>query len=100
MEKKDIEHLANLARIELSEEEKTELTESITDILGYVSQVQDIAASEKEKKAEGLYNVMREDEPSHEPGEYTDAILKSAPKTKGPYIEVKKILGGGSEESA
>mgnify|MGYP001574239752 CR=1 FL=1 len=46
MEKSDIEHLANLARIELGDEEKTELATSITEILGYVSQVTDIAATE------------------------------------------------------
>ena len=100
MEKSDIEHLANLARIQLDDEEKTELATSITEILGYVSQVTDIAATEKEKKAEGLYNVMRDDEPAHEAGAFTDAILKSAPASEGRYVKVKKILGGGSEESA
>ncbi len=98
MEKSDIEHLANLARIELGDEEKTELATSITEILGYVGQVTDIAATEKEKKAEGLYNVMRDDIPAHEAGEFTDAILASAPTAEGRYVKVKKILGG-SEES-
>lgn len=93
MEKKDIEHLATLARIELSDEEKVKFAESITDILGYVSQVTDIAASEKEKKVEGIFNVMREDIESHEPGAYTEKILGAAPYTKGQHVEVKKILG-------
>lgn len=93
MEKNDIAHLANLARIELTAAEEIELTEDITEILGYVSAVGDIAATEKAKNVSGLYNVLREDAPSHEPGAYTERILKSAPSVSGRFVEVKKILG-------
>lgn len=92
MEQKDIEHLGTLARIELTESEKKTLAGDITEILEYVSAVNEITTTEKAKKAEGLMNVMRDDEPSHEPGEYTDALLDAAPKRQGQYIQVKKIL--------
>lgn len=93
MKREDIAHLSTLARIKLSEEEQDRLAESITDILGYVSALNDITATEKPKEVGVLSNVMREDVPSHEMGEYTEAILEAASRRKGRYVEVKKILG-------
>lgn len=94
MKKEDIEHLGALARIQLTDEEIEVLTEDVTDILGFVSEVDTIAGAEKEKKVGVLHNVVRVDEESHEPGEYTEAILAAAPDRKGKYVQVKKILGG------
>ncbi len=94
MTREDVEQLAALSRIALTDNEKDDLANSMTDILGFVSDVQGITSVEKEKKATGLFNVMREDVPSHVEGAYTEAILGSAPRRKGQYIHVKKILGG------
>ncbi len=91
IEKKDIEKLALLARIEVSEEEKESLAESIESILGYVGQVTSVS----ETALVGLpllRNVMREDEIRHGEGEYTEALLSNAPVRDGNYLEVKKIL--------
>ena len=95
MEQADIEHLGTLSRIDLSEGQKKALAKEITEILGYVSAVGEITATEKEKRVSGVYNVMRDDVPSHEAGEYTEALLSAAPHRKGQYIEVKKILDNG-----
>ncbi len=91
IEKKDIEKLALLARIEVSEEEKESLAQSIESILGYVGQVTSVS----ETALAGLpllRNVMREDEIRHGEGEYTEALLSNAPSRDGNYLEVKKIL--------
>jgi Asp-tRNA(Asn)/Glu-tRNA(Gln) amidotransferase C subunit len=40
-----------------------------------------------------LRNVMREDEEPFEAGLNTEAILSQAPKCRGDYFVVKKILG-------
>lgn len=92
MKKEDIEHLGTLARIRLSGGEGEKLAADITDILDYVGAINEITAIEKEKKAGGRINVMREDIPTHKPGEHTEALLDAAPKRKGQYVEVKKIL--------
>lgn len=42
MEIKDVENLAALARIELTEEEKNELLHDMDSILGYVKQIEEI----------------------------------------------------------
>jgi aspartyl-tRNA(Asn)/glutamyl-tRNA(Gln) amidotransferase subunit C len=95
MERKDIEHLAKLSRIAVTDNEADVLAASITDILGYVSDIEAITSSGAlEKEVGPLCNVMRDDGEPHAPGMYTNALLRTAPKTHGQYIEVKKILAG------
>jgi len=90
----DIENLASLARITVTEEEKDVLAHDLESILGYVSDVQDAVSSTdtKEKKAGKLRNVMREDRSAHEKGIHTEALLREVPQREGNYVKVKKIL--------
>ncbi len=93
MKKEDIEHLAKLSRIAVSDSEATELAEDITSILGYVSEIEEITANaEIEKKVGALFNVMREDTEPHAAGLYTEDLLNLAPERDGQYVKVKKIL--------
>lgn len=97
MERKDIEHLAKLSRIAVTDEEADALAKDITSILGYVSDIEEITGSkEEEKKVGALFNVMREDANPHEPGIYTEDLLNLAPERDGRYVKVKKILGDKS----
>jgi len=97
MEKKDIEHLATLSRIALSPSETESLAKDITSILGYVSEIEDIAGKgPEEKKVGALFNVTREDSNPHEGGLYTEDLLNLAPKRDGQYLKVKKIIGDKS----
>lgn len=94
MERKDIEHLAKLSRIAVSDVEADALAKDTTSILGYVSEIEEIAGStEGEKRVGALFNVMREDSNPHEPGAYTEDLLNLAPERAGQYVKVKKILG-------
>jgi len=91
LQKKDIEKLALLARIEVSEAEKESLASSIESILGYVGQVTSVSET-AQVNLPPLRNVMREDEIRHKEGEFTEALLSNAPARDGNYVEVKKIL--------
>ncbi|MEA2112532.1 MAG: Asp-tRNA(Asn)/Glu-tRNA(Gln) amidotransferase subunit GatC [Patescibacteria group bacterium] len=92
MEIKEIENLANLCRINLSQEEKGQLLKDMDSILGFVDQIQTIDIDKEKKITGNLRNVLREDEKSHESGEFTDSILSEAPKKENGYFKVKKIL--------
>lgn len=95
MEKKDVKHLANLARIAITDDESGSLAKDMTEILGYVSEIEEMTGSkEKEKTVGPLHNVFREDTDAHEPGIYSEDLLNLAPDRKGDYLQVKKILGG------
>jgi len=88
----EINNLAKLCRIKLSEDEKENLLKEMDSILGYVAQIQEVQTESLEPKAGDLRNVLRADDRSHESGEYTEIILAEAPKTERGYFKVKKIL--------
>lgn len=95
LERKDIDNLANLARIALSEGEKDKLQQDMESILGYVSELQKAPGLTEEHLPENYYlrNVMREDVEPFESGTNTEMILSQAPKRQDDFFVVKKILG-------
>ena len=93
MEIKDIENLAELARMKLSGEEKKALLKDTEEILAFVGAVSEVETSGKAEERVGkLYNVIREDNEPHESGIHTEKLVGAAPDTKDNYIRVKKIL--------
>lgn len=92
IELKDVEHLAGLARIAVSDMEKEVLRHDLEEILAYVSQVTEVTAELGVPTAGELRNVMREDENPHEGGAFTEDILKAAPMREGNRLFVKKIM--------
>ncbi len=89
--KEEVKNLANLARIQITEEEVEGLTKELHSILDYIGQIKDAKADE-ESINPVLKNVMREDVPLNSDDEYTEDILNNAPNREKRYISVKKIL--------
>ncbi len=90
MDIKDVENLAMLARIELSEEEKRGLLSDLDSILDYVRQIGEVKIDE-EKTDYNLVNVWREDE--IESGEFSrELITEQFPDSQDGFLKVKKIL--------
>ena len=93
LEIKDIEKLAKLARIELTQEEKEKLLKEIDPILGYVAQLKEVVSVVgEEKKAGELRNVVRVDENATETGKNTKDIVADMPDSQDDYLKVEKIL--------
>jgi len=90
VDKADVERLANLVRITLTEKEKETLAGEMSDIVDFVSQVQEISADAD--PVHSHKNIMREDGEPHEGGVYTDRLLKNAATAKGNTIVVPKII--------
>jgi aspartyl-tRNA(Asn)/glutamyl-tRNA(Gln) amidotransferase subunit C len=90
--KKDIEHLAKLSRIELDDKSVEGLTKDIESILGYVDQIKEISADLDVGRPSENRNVLRKDENPHESGIHTEKILKEAPSREENFIKVKNIL--------
>jgi aspartyl-tRNA(Asn)/glutamyl-tRNA(Gln) amidotransferase subunit C len=90
----DIQNLAELARIDISDDQAEELAGSISDILEYVESVKEVAGDDD---GDGphvgpVHNVLREDKSPHEPGAYRDQLLAEAPDTEGGNVVVPPIL--------
>lgn len=94
MKRADIQHLASLARLRLSEEELDNFEGELSSILDYVGAVTKIAGDEADAAPQvgARHNVFRQDEITNQPNEYTEAILAEMPKTNGRFLSVKKIL--------
>ena len=93
LEIKDIDRLAKLARIELTDAEKEKLLKDIDPILGYVTQIKEVAGNmDAEKKAFEHRNIMRPDDNVTATGSNTEAIVADMPESERNYLKVKKIL--------
>ncbi len=92
--KEDIKSLAELARLELSEEETASLQKDISNILEYVGQVSAVSA-DMEVIVPANHNAMREDTPRTEGDPMAgkrEAVLVALPKREGDYNVVRKII--------
>lgn len=90
--KADIEKLAKLSRLKLTESEKEKYLKDMESILAYVGQINAAPIKNLKPEAGAVRNVMREDDSSHESGIFTDALLKLAPRSESGRVKVKKIL--------
>lgn len=87
----DIRALANLARLEVSDEEVAKLETEIPEILSFVEMIQK-AAGDALVADTSLHNVLRADENPHESGTYTETLLSAAPSRTGDRITVKQVI--------
>jgi aspartyl-tRNA(Asn)/glutamyl-tRNA(Gln) amidotransferase subunit C len=89
----DILHLAKLTKLSLSDDEVEEFTKEMSDILGYVEQLQqvDIAGLEPTYQVTGLKNVTRKDVVINY-GATPEELLGNAPATEDGLIKVKRVL--------
>ena len=93
LEIKDIEKLAKLARINLTEEEKVSFLKEVDPILGYVAQLKEITSTVSDKKKAGEHrNIIREDSEPTLSGVSTEIIVADMPESQNNYLKVKKIM--------
>lgn len=92
-ERINIEHLATLARIKLTESEQASLGSEIESILGYVDQIKAVSAQAIPDIAiPQALNVLREDIPRSEGGEYTNDLIDTAPYHEENSVKVKNMF--------
>jgi len=91
---KDIENLANLARIKVGAAEKTQLVKEIDSILAYVDTIKkaSIGDGAAEDRVGAVKNVARSDDARTLSHEDRERILVEVPDREGDFVAVKKIL--------
>ncbi len=90
MDIKDVEKLAELARIELSEDEKKSLLKDMQGILEYVKIIESVEVKDATPEYK-LYNVWRED--AMDSREFSgEFIVGQFPDSQDNFLKVKKIL--------
>ncbi|MCK9578940.1 MAG: Asp-tRNA(Asn)/Glu-tRNA(Gln) amidotransferase subunit GatC [Methanoregula sp.] len=94
LSKQEIQHIADLARLELTDEELEKYGSQLSGILDYIDELKEVDTANVNPTAQvtGLQNVMRADEVSAWPQDETEAALGQAPEREGRHIKVKRIL--------
>lgn len=92
--KKDVEYVARLARLELTEKEKDTFTEQLGSILDYIDRLnrQETADVPPTSHVLDLKNVWREDEVRPCPEEVRRNILANSPDREDDLFKVKKVI--------
>lgn len=88
-----LDHLANLARIAIKDEEKEQLRCDISNMVGFIDTIQKVTLQEHEKATVAQKNIVRDDIIA--PLESVYDLVEAAPMHKDGFVQVPKILGGG-----
>lgn len=90
--KEEVEYVARLARLDLTEEEKETFTGQLSSILEYVGKLNELDTSNVEPTAHVLdiSNVMRPDEPGESLTQ--EQALANAPEKAAGHYKVPKII--------
>ncbi|MBI2676661.1 MAG: Asp-tRNA(Asn)/Glu-tRNA(Gln) amidotransferase subunit GatC [Candidatus Yanofskybacteria bacterium] len=92
---KEVEHIAQLARLKLNEKEKVKFQKELSLVLDYIDKLNELDVSQVEPtvSGSGTANVMRSDFSNsvYDP-EIVVNILEQAPDKKDGFIKVKSIL--------
>ncbi len=93
----EVEHIADLARLELSEAEIERLQSDLSQILDYVEQLNELDTSNVSPTAHVIAkgDVLRED--STRPSCPSEAMLSNAPQSQDGYFRVLAIFSREEE---
>jgi len=92
IDKITLDKLANLAKLEFSQEESKEMIQELNMVLEWVEKLKEIDTENVEplSNMSQEINRLREDEagPSHDP----HSVLKNAPEVNSGYFKVPKVI--------
>ncbi|MDX1607618.1 MAG: Asp-tRNA(Asn)/Glu-tRNA(Gln) amidotransferase subunit GatC [Candidatus Spechtbacterales bacterium] len=93
--KEEVKKIADLARLEISDEKLEYYTEELSAVLDYVEQLNELDTEDVEPMAQAteLYTVYRED--IQAPGERSNLVKKlmsAASMIKGGFISVRSVF--------
>ena len=92
LEKEHIEHLANLAKLGVNEDEKEKYAEQISSILDYFEQLKELDTKGVEPLAQvtNLKTVVRDDEVKVAFNK--DKVMAEAPEIDKKQVKVKPVM--------
>ena len=87
-----VRHIAKLARIAVSEEEVAALAPELSNILGWIEQLQEVDVTGVEPMAAVIPNKLRLREDEVTDGGIGDAVLANAPAAEHGFFAVPKVI--------
>lgn len=88
--KKEVQHIAKLARLGITEKEEEKFRKELSSILDYIEKLKKVDVSKTKPTSHPLFitNITRKDEVDSKKEE----LLSSVPTTEKGYIKVRPIL--------
>ena len=98
LSRQEVEHVAQLARLELRQDEVERLREQLSAILDHIALLNQVDTDTVAPTAQvtGLSNVLREDEPR--PSLTVEDVLANAPRREGDFFRVQHVFDEGQAE--
>ena len=92
--REEIIHIAELARLELTEDEIKRYQKELARILDYIGQLGEVDTAGVEPTAQvtGLVNRLREDTARASDAAARQRLLNAAPEREGDYFKVKAVF--------
>jgi len=91
--KEEVQHIAKLARLELTEKEVEKMQKDLSSILDYFDVLKKAPLLKKQKAVRGLTPyTLRKDEVVAKPASLANNLIQAAPDKKDNYVKVKAIL--------
>ena len=87
----DVEHVAKLARLEITDEEKVKFSKQLGDVLKYVEQMNEVDTTNVEPLSHvvDFNNVMRDDEIHYDCTK--EQLMMNPPEEEDGFFKVPKI---------
>ncbi len=92
--KEEVQHIAKLARLGLTDKEIEKYQRELSSILDYIEKLREAEVEIVELTSHSalVENVMRSDEESEKLKAKNEKLMELAPETKDGYLKVKSIL--------
>lgn len=94
LSKKEVQHIANLSNLHLSDEMIEKYRVQMDSVLDYVQKLNEIDTEDVSElqHAQDVNNVFREDVPSDCDSKTKEAIIKNFSHKKGDLLEVQAVF--------
>ncbi|MEK7557632.1 MAG: Asp-tRNA(Asn)/Glu-tRNA(Gln) amidotransferase subunit GatC [Patescibacteria group bacterium] len=94
LSKQEVQHIAKLARLDLTNEELRKYGSQLSDVLNYIDLLREVDVKDVEPTAQvtGLENVLREDIVKDWDEKEVEEALADAPEKEDRFIKVKRII--------
>ena len=96
LNKKEVEKIAELARLGINEEEKEKFAKDLSSVIGYIQKLSEVNVEKVEPMTGGtnLENVVRKDDETKDitTDEMKADIVNAAPDKENGYFKVPSIL--------
>lgn len=90
--KEEVEHIATLARLDLTDDQKTLYRQQLSAILDYMAKLRQLDTKDVPPTSGGGLSQMPLRADEIHPGLSTDALLKNAPQSEGDQFKIPPVF--------